>query len=58
MLCWQCGRGHEFDASPALLIGGGYWCPDCAPSFEDASGWNYAHAAEKDPALAQIVRMP
>jgi nucleoside-diphosphate-sugar epimerase len=26
---WRCGAGHEFSASPTLILRGGHWCPVC-----------------------------
>ncbi|MDE5774140.1 MAG: NAD(P)-dependent oxidoreductase [Muribaculaceae bacterium] len=26
---WQCAEGHEFTASPQLILKGGHWCPNC-----------------------------
>jgi nucleoside-diphosphate-sugar epimerase len=54
LLDWRCGRDHEFQASPNLLISGGYWCPTCAPNVDDTSGWNFDTAAQYDPGLAGI----
>jgi len=51
---WRCGRGHDFQASPRLLILGGYWCPTCAPNVEDTSGWDYEQTSQHDPGLASI----
>lgn len=29
-LLWRCGKcGKEFRGSPALILKGGHWCPDC-----------------------------
>lgn len=28
-LRWRCKEGHEFMASPALVLLGGHWCPEC-----------------------------
>ncbi len=29
-LKWKCGHcGAEFEASPALILLGGHWCPEC-----------------------------
>lgn len=53
---WACGRGHHFAASPRLLIHGGYWCPECLPTVDDASGWNWDFHAEVDPLLARFHR--
>lgn len=29
MLEWECSEGHRFMASPAAVLLGGHWCPDC-----------------------------
>ncbi|MDE6295099.1 MAG: NAD(P)-dependent oxidoreductase [Muribaculaceae bacterium] len=26
---WRCRYGHEFKASPDIVINGGHWCPEC-----------------------------
>ncbi len=31
-LQWQCGCGHRFEASPAAVLLGGHWCPQCVRS--------------------------
>jgi len=51
---WRCARDHEFEASPRLLIHGGYWCPTCAPTVGDTSGWDWDAHAEVDPLLAEF----
>ncbi len=51
---WTCATGHEFEASPRLLIEGGYWCPSCFPTLEDPSYWDWDVAAETDPLLARF----
>lgn len=28
-LKWRCKEGHVFEASPALVLRGGHWCPYC-----------------------------
>lgn len=28
-LRWRCRKGHEFTASPAAVLKGGHWCPQC-----------------------------
>jgi len=30
-LRWQCAFGHEFEASPTLVLLAGHWCPGCLP---------------------------
>lgn len=48
-LKWRCAFGHEFEASPTLILLGGYWCPEC-----EAPGWNYDEIAKKNPFFAQV----
>lgn len=31
-LRWRCACGHEFSASPAAVLKGGHWCPECLRS--------------------------
>jgi nucleoside-diphosphate-sugar epimerase len=52
---WRCAFGHEFSASPRLLVGAGYWCPTCAPHFEDTTGWNYQAKRDADPLLTAFL---
>lgn len=47
---WECAEGHRFKASPRLILSGGHWCDQCAPS-----PWNYREQARKNPFLAQLV---
>ncbi len=47
-LKWRCAFGHSFDASPALVLYGGHWCPEC-----EAPPWNYDKIARRNPFLAQ-----
>lgn len=28
-LDWSCEKGHRFKASPAAVLLGGHWCPEC-----------------------------
>jgi len=53
-LGWECAAHHRFEASPKLLIEGGYWCPQCAPRADDTSGWDYDHHSALDPLLASF----
>jgi hypothetical protein len=53
---WRCARDHEFDASPRLLIHGGYWCPTCMPTVDDPTGWDWDAHAEVDSLLARFHR--
>ncbi len=46
---WECQFGHRFKASPALILLGGHWCPECLPS-----PWNYDEIAKGNPFFAQI----
>lgn len=46
---WECAFGHRFSASPALVLLGGHWCPECLPK-----PWNYGKEAERNPFLAQV----
>jgi nucleoside-diphosphate-sugar epimerase len=50
-LRWRCAFGHEFDASPTLVLKAGHWCPACMPA-----PWNYREQAERSAFLAQVVR--
>jgi hypothetical protein len=46
---WECQFGHKFTASPALILQGGHWCPECLPS-----PWNYNEIAKGNPFFAQV----
>jgi nucleoside-diphosphate-sugar epimerase len=48
-LKFRCAFGHEFEASPRLVLEGGHWCPVC-----DREGWNYYERAKVDPFFAQV----
>lgn len=48
-LKWKCGHNHVFEASPALVLLGGHWCPDCLPA-----PWNYDEEAKINPFFAQV----
>jgi nucleoside-diphosphate-sugar epimerase len=50
-LRWQCGFGHEFEASPTLVLLAGHWCPRCLPP-----PWNYDQIASRNPFFAQVWR--
>ena len=56
VLRWRCALNHEFEASPRLLIQGGYWCPECFPSAHEGRGWDWASQAKVDPLLARFYR--
>ena len=48
-LLFKCAFGHEFDASPRLVLEGGHWCPEC-----ERRSWNYGQRAKVDPFFAQV----
>lgn len=48
-LKFQCQFGHEFSASPRLILEGGHWCPEC-----ERRSWNYGKRAKGDPFFAQV----
>jgi nucleoside-diphosphate-sugar epimerase len=48
-LNWKCAFGHEFEASPRLILEGGHWCPEC-----ERKSWNYHEVAKKNPFFAQV----
>lgn len=48
-LLWQCAFGHRFEASPALILLAGHWCPRCLPP-----PWNDEEVARRNPFFAQV----
>lgn len=50
LLTWRCCQGHEFTASPVLVLHAGHWCPRCTA---DTQG--YERQAEENAFLAQVV---
>ena len=48
-LLWRCATGHEFMATPMLILKGGHWCPECL-----APPWNYDQIAKQNPFFAQV----
>lgn len=46
---WECAFGHEFKATPNLVLKGGHWCPEC-----ERSKWNFAEMAKVNPFFAQV----
>ena len=48
-LRFRCAFGHEFDASPRLVLEGGHWCPEC-----ERKSWNYGKRAQVDPFFSQV----
>ena len=50
-LKWECAFGHQFSASPYLIIKAGHWCPIC-----DFSPQNFPKIALNNPFFAQVWR--
>lgn len=48
-LDWKCQFGHQFKASPTLILKGGHWCPECLPA-----PWMYGEIAKGNPFFAQV----
>ncbi len=48
-LRFQCAFGHDFEASPRLVLEGGHWCPVC-----ERESWNYYERAKVDSFFAQV----
>lgn len=48
-LRFRCAFGHEFSASPRLVLEGGHWCDRC-----ERESWNYYERAKRDPFFAQV----
>lgn len=46
---WKCAFGHEFTASPNLVLKGGHWCPEC-----ERISWNYPTIAKRSPFFNQV----
>lgn len=46
---WLCADGHEFTASPRLVLAAGHWCPTCVAQTAD-----YERQAESNRFLAQL----
>ncbi|MCQ2347276.1 MAG: NAD-dependent epimerase/dehydratase family protein [Paludibacteraceae bacterium] len=66
-LVWECAEGHQFTASPRLILLGGHWCPECFPypyteekalSHSDLPNhtiaWHWDKVARKNPFFAQL----
>jgi len=49
LLQWRCAFGHDFMASPRLVLTAGHWCPRCV---RDSAG--YPRQAERNQFLAQV----
>lgn len=48
-LRFRCAFGHEFTASPKLVLEAGHFCPEC-----ESKSWNYGKRAKLEPFLAQV----
>ena len=48
-LKWLCSEGHEFNASPYLVLKAGHWCSKCVQS-----PWNFDEQARHNDFLAQV----
>lgn len=46
---WKCAFGHQFKATPTLILRAGHWCPECL-----APPWNYDEIAKRNPFFAQV----
>lgn len=46
---WSCALGHEFLASPFLILKTGHWCLYC-----EAPPWNYDEIAKVNPFFNQV----
>ncbi len=49
-LRFKCAMGHEFMASPRLILEGGYWCHEC-----EKDSWNYDIQHETNQFMAQVA---
>jgi len=49
-LKWKCSEGHEFLASPYLVLKAGHWCQQCLHEQD-----NYKKQAESNKFLAQVL---
>lgn len=47
---WRCAFGHNFKATPRIVLKGGHWCPDCQGFQRKAR-----ERAKKNPFMAQVV---
>lgn len=48
-LKWSCAHGHEFEASPFLILKTGHWCEQCLQP-----PWNFDEQARHNPFMAQV----
>jgi hypothetical protein len=49
-LKWACHDGHEFEATPYLILKTGHWCPECC----QPAPWNYDELSKHIPFYAQL----
>ncbi|MEQ1735138.1 MAG: NAD(P)-dependent oxidoreductase [Rhodoglobus sp.] len=49
-LRWRCAAGHEFEATPYLVLRAGHWCRECQPP-----PWNDVVLTEGNRFLAQVL---
>jgi hypothetical protein len=49
LLKWKCHLGHEFQATPNLILKAGHWCPEC-----ERTVWDFAEYAKHSPFFAQV----
>ncbi len=49
VLKWECAFGHEFSASPYLILKAGHWCPECS-----CPPWNFDEQARHSKFYSQI----
>ena len=48
-LRWKCAHGHEFEASPYLVLKTGHWCEECLKA-----PWTFDQIALSNPFVAQL----
>lgn len=48
-LKWSCAFGHEFMATPYLVLFAGHWCKECV-----CGEWKYGEIADVNPFFAQV----
>ena len=53
-LLWECADGHQFKASPALVLLGGHWCPECSVPTPEHMVWDYNRIAKVNPFFGQV----
>ena len=46
---WECHLGHQFEATPNLILKAGHWCPEC-----ERTAWDYAEYAKHSPFFSQV----